>query len=144
MRVTHINPVQSLARIIERHEHRALCLFLLIALMARSAQDYMAFFETVVNADPELTVNGLAVLKTAIPHFDVFVTPAAGLPLVKALVAAFELPTPDKLIGDDKEAAETLRLQAESQVEMTPEELAEFVAALEDAEAQGEAMQVRQ
>lgn len=64
--------------------------------------------------------------------------------MVEALVAAFELPTPENLAGDDKEAAEILRLQAESQVEMTPEQLAEFVAALEDAEAQGEVTQVRQ
>lgn len=137
-----------------------LCLVLLLALIALAAQDYSTFFASIVNAAPEQTVVGLAVLKTAIPHCDVFVTPEAGPLLVQALVRQFNLPD---LVGDDVKAETILCDQAKSQEVMTWAQVeavaaaaaaeeaeavatakeAEAVAAAEDAKAQGAAPEVR-
>eukprot|EP00904_Undaria_pinnatifida_P003537 jgi/Undpi1/13184/HiC_scaffold_8.g02846.m1 len=67
---------------------------------------------------------------TAVPHFNVWVTREAGLPLVPELVR--RLPGS---VGYDPESKNMLKNQADAQVEMTMEEVIAVIAA-EDAREQ--------
>eukprot|EP00904_Undaria_pinnatifida_P003528 jgi/Undpi1/13176/HiC_scaffold_8.g02838.m1 len=67
---------------------------------------------------------------TAIPHFNVWVTREAGLPLLPELVR--RLPGS---VGDDPESKNMLKNQADAQVEMTMEEVIAVIVA-EDAREQ--------
>jgi len=76
-------------------------------------QDYTGFFSTLNDEQP--CVSELAVLKTGIPHFDVF---AAAGPLGDALVTAFNLPEASSVA-----TLAILRAQMKSQVRTTVAEL---------------------
>ena len=75
---------------------------------------------------------------TAVPHFNVWVTREAGLPLFPELVG--RLPGS---VGYDPESKNMLKNQADAQVEMTMEEVIAVIAA-EDAREQRIPTKVRQ
>lgn len=105
------------------------------------AQDFTGLLAAfVANTSAENTVKGLAVLKTAIPHFNVWVTQEAGLPLFHGLARRFTLP---EIVGGDPESENVLKKQSDSQVEMTMAEVMAVIAA-EDAREHRTSIKVRQ
>lgn len=76
-------------------------------------QDFTGHYCTLQNNEP--CVPELAVLKTGLPHFDVFV---AACPLGDALVTAFNLPP-----ASNAATLAVIREQMKSQVQTTAEEL---------------------
>lgn len=80
-------------------------------------QDYTGFFRDV--AVGQTLVDGLAVLKGALCHYDIFAT--AGTPFGDALVREFDLPPISR--ATNEAALDVLEGQRSSQVEMTDEEI---------------------
>ena len=82
-----------------------------------TVQDYTQFFRNI--AVGQTLVDGLAVLKGALCHYDIFAT--AGTSFGNALVREFDLPPISR--ATNEAALDALEGQRSSQVEMTDEEI---------------------
>lgn len=82
----------------------------------------------------ERTIAGLALLKGALAHFDIFVAASTNANFVQALVHRFSLPS---LAGEDCVSLCNLWMQAESQKVTTEKEFKGLVTAEERAGQEG-------